>query len=153
MKITIASLLPSILLFAGCQSGPNQPPQASTTSHPLVLVAGAGGGAAAGQAINNRYGAPLGAVAGLGAAMVTNYVTSKKEADAYQAGLDAGLRSNRSELLQQYWDERTLSLDRNNSVSISAPAVESIYYPSGTVDGVRFGPREGTAPTLGNPVR
>lgn len=154
LKTGIATTI--IVITTGCTPQPKlYPPEQSGFSNGAVLAAGAGGGAYIGNSINKDYGAPVGAVVGLGAGMLTNSYLSGKEREAYFAGLAEGARQERSKLMREYWKERTLSLNQNGQTGGGIPnprGTDSIYYPAGVVDGVRYGPRNSTTETAESPL-
>jgi hypothetical protein len=147
------SLVAIVALLSGCASSPvGQPTAYPTPAQAVVLAAGTGGGALLGNSINHKYGAPVGAVVGLGAGLLTDMYFTDKEKSAYAEGYAQGARETRAAMLKQYWEEQTTKARSNNSGSSTSEAPETSYN-GGVVAGVRFGPRSADDPNLTEPTR
>lgn len=120
----------------------------------LATSAAIGAGAAAALAPGkNRAGAAAvgGAVGLITGALVGNH-NSRQDAEAEAEAYERGRRDARVEVMQKYWKDQTLSPE-DGADSDQKAAPRAVDYPAGTYEGIKYGPRTTTAPTLEEPRR
>jgi len=147
------------MVLSGCASSPVAPMAqysgGNAVSDIAVLGVAGAGGAVAGHAINAKYGAPVGAVVGLGAGAVTNSIMDSKKTQALSEAYEQGARDARILVMNQYWMEKSQIPPQANGAPAQAMAARQVAYEAGTYDGVMMLPRVESTPVAldGEPTR
>lgn len=149
----ILFLVPCIL--GGCAS-PTSPLSSSNQNslsfgQVATLGAGTAAGAVIGDKIGGNTGALIGGAAGLaGTAIVSNAVRSSAAQDSAEAA-EKARREERLKIMQDYWNDKTLSAEAGGSSALQAPQL--LQYPAGIYSGIRFAPRVASDSSLSEPQR
>ncbi len=142
--------------LAGC-AGSTSPYEKPTSNHvglgtTATMAATTAGGAVLGSSLmsNKAEGAAIGAVGGLVAGAITTNALSSHEQSVVNEAYERGKREARVEVMSQYWKEKTQTPDGEENRQSHEKAIE---YPAGTYEGLKFGTRTSTQPTLLDPKR
>lgn len=155
MKTVTISLL-ACLALAGCASptSPLDRPARNNVGAGQVAALALGGaaGAVAGRAITgDDTGTLVGAGVGLlGGALVNNAVSARRESALAEAEA-RGERRASAEMFEQMWDKEARAPGPRTGAA--SPASNLVSYPAGTYEGVKYAPRESTAPGFSEPRR
>jgi hypothetical protein len=116
-----------------------------------TLGAGTAVGGVLGDKIGGTTGALVGGAVGLaGTALVSNAIHSSATQASAEAA-EAARREERLKILQDYWNDKTLSAQADAATGAQAPA--PLEYPAGTYSGIRFAPRLAADSSLSEPIR
>lgn len=152
---TIASLSVASLVFVSGCALPTTPvsvaPRGGTSPTQIAVMAG---GAVAGAALGNELGGDKGALIGAGAGALIGGVANSMSNTWYRKTVaeakEEGRREAAIEAQERAWEAATQAA-QNQSASTErnarGPKMISIEYPSGTYEGVNYGPRTVTVPT------
>jgi len=115
------------------------------------------GGAVAGAALGNEIGGDKGALIGAGAGAIVGGVANSMTNSWYRKTVaeakEDGRREAAVEAQEQAWAASTQAAQMQPASSdrgAKGPKMLSIEYPSGTYEGVNYGPRTVTVPTPRN---
>ena len=150
------SLLCLFMGFLGGCAYPTSPVSSSSQgSLSLGQVATLGAGTAAGAVLGDKLGGNIGAVIGgaaglAGTAIVSNAVHANASKHSAEAAEEAR-REERLKILQDYWNDKTLSSQADAATGAQAP--ELLPYPAGIYSGIRFAPRVAADSSLSEPTR
>lgn len=141
MKKNLFLTLAIIPLLSGCYySQPGNVGGDSGMNGTTAMLAGAGavGGAAAGNAINKDYGAPVGAAVGGivvgGATAIFQNRQARDLAEAYETGK----REGRAFVYNEWWDDIAIFNDPMDQVNKKGPKTRQIQVPAGTYESVPY---------------
>lgn len=128
------------LILGGCATSPVDYQKRSKASTATTLAVATGAGAAIGQQIDSTYGAPAGAVVGLAAGYVVDKVASGNAERIRAEAIEQGRREERLKVMQKYWQEKTLALEKQKSDGALTATPAPVQYEAGIYEGVRMLP-------------
>lgn len=156
LAVTFAAVA---LIFAGCASNksPLQRQSGNTVNGRGALIMGgsAAAGAATGYALSGGSieGSAIGGAVGLAGGALLNNHLDKRNAAIEDEAYARGARDARVDVMQKYWEEKTLSPRDDGEEGREDAKREKVEYPGGTYESIRYARRRADSPDLKDPVR